>query len=68
MKITHKEDYRKLREKEYPSLGDQFDALWKAMDRGELPKIQPFYDDIKAVKDKYPKSIIDDKSMMKSTS
>lgn len=43
-------DYRKLREAEYPSIGDQLDALFKA---GAFP------DDMSAliasVKDKYPK-------------
>lgn len=55
MIITHTEDYRKLREEEYPKLGDQLDALWHAMDQNILPRIEPFYSDIKAVKDRYPK-------------
>jgi hypothetical protein len=54
--IQHKEDYRKLRVAEYPKLGDQFDAIWHAMDQGLLPKIEPMYSEIKAVKDKYPKA------------
>lgn len=55
MLIEHIEDYRKLRSAEYPALGDQLDALWHAMDAGQLPKIEPLYSDIKAVKDKYRK-------------
>ncbi len=47
--------YQTRRQYNYPSVGDQMDMLWHAMDRGELPKIQPFYAQIKAVKDKYPK-------------
>lgn len=47
--------YDVLRKAEYPALGDQFDMFWHAMDSGVIPKIQPFYDDIKAVKEKYPK-------------
>ena len=41
----------------YPPIGDQFDALWHAMDRGDLPKIPEFYDPIKQVKDKHPKTM-----------
>lgn len=44
------------RKREYPPLGEQLDAIWHAMDSGRLPMVSPFYDPIKAVKDKYPKS------------
>jgi hypothetical protein len=47
--------YQRDRAKEYPSVGDQMDSLWHAMDAGTLPKIEPFYSDIKTVKNKYPK-------------
>lgn len=47
--------YVRNRKAEYPTIGDQLDALWHAMDQGTLPKIQPMYAQIKAVKDKYPK-------------
>jgi ABC-type Fe3+-citrate transport system substrate-binding protein len=30
-RIVIKEDYRKLRAREYPSVGDQLDALWKTV-------------------------------------
>lgn len=40
----------------YPSMGDQMDALWHAMNTGVLPKIEPFYSEIKAVKEKHPKN------------
>jgi hypothetical protein len=39
----------------YPPIGDQLDALWRAMDDGRLPKIAEFYNPIKAVKDRFPK-------------
>lgn len=29
MKLRVKQDYRELRKNEYPSLGDQMDAMWK---------------------------------------
>lgn len=43
-------DYRKLREAEYPSIGDQLDALFKA---GVFPAEMSAL--IASVKDKYPK-------------
>lgn len=55
MKIQHNEDYRKLRQQAYPPLADQLDALWHGMDSGALPKVEPFYSQIKAVKDKFKK-------------
>ncbi|MBP6581856.1 MAG: hypothetical protein KA204_00040 [Chromatiaceae bacterium] len=39
----------------YPSPGEQLDALWHAMDDGATPKIEPWYSSIKAIKDAYPK-------------
>jgi hypothetical protein len=32
MKITHKSDYVSRRLREYPSVGDQLDAIWKYID------------------------------------
>ena len=55
MLIQHNEDYRKLRAVEYPSLTDQLDALWHAMEAGTIPKIEPIYTQIQLVKDKFPK-------------
>lgn len=57
MKLRHVEDYRKLRKKNYPSIGDQLDSLWHSMDRHSTTRIEPFYSMIKAVKDKYPKEV-----------
>lgn len=42
--------YRILRSKEYPSIGDQLDALFKA---GVFP--EEMAEQIQAIKDKYPK-------------
>lgn len=48
--------YSESRREEYPGIGDQLDMLWHAMDIGEIPRAEDFYDRIKAVKDKYPKN------------
>ena len=32
MKITHKSDYVSRRLRDYPSVGDQLDAIWKYID------------------------------------
>jgi hypothetical protein len=42
--------------RQYPSLGDQLDMLWHAIDSGTLNKTSDFYTTLKAVKDAYPKS------------
>ena len=47
--------YVEQRKYSYPALGDQMDMLWHAMDTGVLPKVEPFYSQIKAVKEQYPK-------------
>lgn len=44
-----------LRASAYPPIGDQFDAIWHAMDVGVLPMVPDFYDPIAAVKAAYPK-------------
>lgn len=53
--VDRQKDYDELRRLAYPPLGDQIDALWHAMDDGLIPKIEPMYSAIKAVKDAYPK-------------
>lgn len=47
--------YQFKRRSQYPSMGDQMDALWHAMKDGILPKVEPFFSDIEAVKNRYPK-------------
>jgi len=48
--------YARYRSNEYPSITDQLDALWHAMDDGVLPKVDGFYDSVKEIKEKFPKS------------
>lgn len=48
-------DYRKARLEAYPGVNEQLDMLWHAMDNDVLPKVEPFYSRLKAVKDAYPK-------------
>ena len=47
-------EYQRLRQ--YPTIGDQLDMLWHAIDTNSLNKTSDFYTAIKAVKDAYPKS------------
>lgn len=47
--------YQTRRMTDYPSVGDQMDMLWHAMNNGDMPKIEPFYSEILAVKQRYPK-------------
>jgi hypothetical protein len=47
------EEYKTSRK--YPSIGDQLDMLWHAIDNGTLNKTSDFYTAIKAVKDAHPK-------------
>ena len=47
-------DYRLARFNAYPSIPAQLDMLWHAMDSGQLPKAEPFYSSLKAVKLAYP--------------
>jgi hypothetical protein len=48
-------DYRKARLDAYPSVREQMDMLWHAMDDNALPRVEPFYTRLKVVKDAYPK-------------
>lgn len=47
--------YVRDRRSAYPTFGDQLDMLWHAMDDGVIPKIEPMYSEIKAVKEQFPK-------------
>ena len=47
--------YARSRTTEYPSIGDQLDMLWHAIDAGTLDKTSDFYTTLKAVKDANPK-------------
>jgi len=48
-------EYALNRINNYPSIGSQLDMLWRAMDKGEIPKAAEFYDAIKLVKASIPK-------------
>jgi hypothetical protein len=48
-------DYRRARLDAYPALHEQLDMLWHAMDEDVLPRVEPFYSHILAVKEAYPK-------------
>jgi hypothetical protein len=54
--FTEEADYRKKRRSAYPSVQEQLDMLWKAMNENTLPRAEPFYSTIKGVKDLYPKT------------
>ena len=51
--------YARTREAAYPSIGDQLDMLWHAVDTGDWTaakvKTTSFYTELKAVKDANPK-------------
>ena len=47
-------DYRLARFNAYPSIGEQLDMLWHAMHTNQIPKAEPFYSTLKAVKLSYP--------------
>lgn len=61
MKIIHKEPHGPLRRKEYPSIGDQLDAIAKMAvalrDQGFVlpPETLAWIDQCEAVKGRYPK-------------
>tara|TARA_R100000773_G_C4189363_1_gene95854 strand:+ start:513 stop:827 length:315 start_codon:yes stop_codon:yes gene_type:complete len=52
------EDYQKPRRDNFPFIGDQLDMLWHAIDADAdlKTKFATFYNAIKDIKDKYPKS------------
>ena len=51
------QEYKNDRMMDYPSVGDQLDMLWHAIDANETLKTQfaDFYNAIRAVKDAHPK-------------
>lgn len=56
MKLHHESDHQRLRAEAYPTLTEQLDMLWHAMNNGSIPKAEPFFSRIQEVKDQYPKS------------
>lgn len=47
--------YQVARREEYPTMGEQMDMLWHAMKDGTMPKVEPFFSQIEAVKARHPK-------------
>lgn len=56
MKIQHKGDHSKRRAAEYPSVEEQLDMLWHAMNEGRTPKAEPFFSTLQQIKQKHPKA------------
>jgi len=48
-------EYQREREPEYPSIKEQLDMLWHAIDEDALNKTSDFYTALKSIKDQYPK-------------
>lgn len=47
--------YTELRRRAYPPIGDQLDMLWHAMNENVLPRVEPLYSQLLAVKQAHPK-------------
>ena len=43
------------RDRQYPPIGEQLDMLWHGMNNDSSKRIEPFYSQIKAIKDAHPK-------------
>jgi hypothetical protein len=50
-------EYQRLRAKKYPSIANQLDMLWHAIDSGTLDKDSEFYTTLKSIKDSNPKPV-----------
>lgn len=50
-------DWKQLRQSEMPGIDKQLELLWDAIDKGEDLRKSEFYLSIKAVKEKYPKGV-----------
>lgn len=48
-------EYKKFRKEEYPTVEEQLDMIYKAIESGALDKSSDFYKAIKRTKDKFPK-------------
>jgi hypothetical protein len=53
----NKTAYRRQRAREYPTMSDQLDMLWHAIDSGTLDKDSEFYTTLKSIKDNNPKPV-----------
>ena len=54
-KVRNEIQYKTEREDLYPPVVEQLDQLWHGMNADAAKRIEPFYSNIKAVKDKFPK-------------
>ncbi len=50
------QSYAQVRRNMYPSVEDQLDMIWHAMDQNLLPRIEPFYSMLLSVKQAVPKN------------
>ena len=53
--VEESTQYKWQRLADYPALGEQLDMLWHAMDVDPAKRLEPFYSNIKIIKEKYPK-------------
>lgn len=53
--VAMKNFYKEQRTKEYPSIQEQLDMIWDAMENGDIAPIKAFLEHIKPVRDKFPK-------------
>ena len=53
--VAEVEQVRANRQASYPDIADQLDMLWHAMDARQIPRAEPFYSEIAAVKSRFPK-------------
>jgi hypothetical protein len=54
-RVRNEVQYKSERSVLYPSVVEQLDQLWHGMDADESKRIEPFYSNIKTIKDTYPK-------------
>ena len=55
--LKHVNDQIGNRRRAYPSVEDQLDMLWHAMDTDPSKRLEPFYTTIKTIKDQFSKSL-----------
>jgi hypothetical protein len=57
--VPVRDGYQDLRRMDYPTFGDQLDAIWDVLNSAGLlannPRAKAVYDRVKAVKTRYPK-------------
>ena len=53
---AHVDSFTYQTNRKYPSIADQLDMLWHAMNNNEIPRANTFYTAIQTVKNAHPKS------------